>query len=195
MDYSIGWAGFFMSLLLMSAYALSDQAAKAEIGTTGANYEGVIMINQAAGVGQQQANVRAISVGDTPAARIKVTQSSDAPSANTSLPAAASHIQSNAFSNGNGVLGINQSAGVGNQHINVFRIEIGSFPEGLDDRGLAQSAALSFANSGAAVLQEGDRQVKVDDQAFSGSSGVVQLNQSAGVGNRTVNNLGIRITD
>lgn len=195
MDYSIGWAGLFMSLLLVSAYALSDQAAKAEIDASGADYEGVIMVNQAAGVGQQQANVRAISVGDTPAARISVTQNRDAIPADSSLPAASAHIQRNAFSHGNGVLGINQSAGIGNQHINAFRIEIGSYPEGLDDSGLAQSAAPSSANSGAVVPQGGDRQVRVDDQAFSGSSGVVQLNQSAGVGNRTVNNLGIRITD
>lgn len=195
MDYSIRWTGFFMSLLLVSAYALSEQAAKTEIEASGVNYQGVLMINQAAGEGQQQANVRAISVGDTPASRITVVQSRDPLPTDTSLASGSAHIQGNAFSNGKGVLGINQSAGIGNQHINAFRIEIGSFPEGLDDSGLAQSAASSSANSGAVVPQGGDRQVRVDDQAFSGSSGVVQLSQSAGVGNRTVNNLGIRITD
>lgn len=68
-------------------------------------------------------------------------------------------------------------------------------PESLDDSGLAMSAAPSSLNSGAVAPQSGQRQVSIDDQAFADSRGVVQLNQSAGVGNRMVNNLGIRIMD
>ncbi len=39
----------------------------------------------------------------------------------------------------------------------------------------------------------GSRQVVTSDQAFTGSRGVVQVNQSAGVGNRMANTLGITI--
>ncbi len=180
--------------ILIPGIVLADGSAKAGINTIGAGYSGVIMINQAAGSGQQQSNVRAIAVGDIPTARINVSQRRDVLPANAGQIDALVNIQGNAFSSGNGVLGVNQSAGIGNQHINAFRIEIGSMPEGLDDSGLAQSAALASTNSGGVVPQSGDRQVAIDDRAFSGSKGVVQLNQSAGVGNRTVNNLGIRIT-
>lgn len=182
-------------LLLMPAIGLADEQAKADITSSGAGYNGAVMINQAAGSGQQQANVRVISIGDVPTARINVSQSRSALPSNAGEIDALANIQGNSFSQGGGVLGINQSAGIGNQHINAFRIEIGSMPEGLDDSGLAQSAAPLSANSGAVVPQSGNRQVELDDQAFSGSKGVVQLNQSAGVGNRTVNNLGIRIMD
>ncbi|MFT6429109.1 MAG: hypothetical protein ACJAXR_001084 [Halopseudomonas sp.] len=184
-----------LSALLMPAIVFADASARADIDASGAGYTGVIMINQAAGSGQQQSNVRAIAVGNVPTARTSVSQTRDVLPANAGQIDALANIQGNAFSSGNGVLGVNQSAGVGNQHINAFRIEMSSMPEGLDDSGLAQSAALVSVNSGVVVPQSGDRQVAIDDQAFSGSKGVVQLNQSAGVGNRTVNNLGIRITN
>ncbi|WP_373187474.1 adhesin [Halopseudomonas sp.] len=195
MKTSLAWVGLAISLLLMSAAALAEKAAKADIQASGTGYQGVVMINQAAGSGQQQSNVRVISVGDMPAARINVTQSRDQLAPDAATMNATANIQGNSFSHGAGVLGINQSAGAGNQHINAFRIEIGSMPESLDDSGLAQSAAPLSTNSGAVVPQSGDRQVEIDDQAFSGSTGVVQLNQSAGVGNRTVNSVGIRIMD
>ncbi|KAA0961708.1 hypothetical protein FQ185_24985 [Pseudomonas sp. ANT_H12B] len=41
----------------------------------------------------------------------------------------------------------------------------------------------------------GYRQVATSDQAFTGSRGVIQLNQSAGVGNRMANTLSVRVTD
>lgn len=195
MDISLGWTGLLMSLLLLSAYALADQAAKAEIESSGEGYNGVIMINQAAGNTHQQANARSLSIGEASSARIAVSQTQDYSPVGETRTNASANIKGNSFSNGAGVLGINQSAGSSNQHINAFRIEIGSLPVGLDDRGLAQSAASLSANSGAVVPQGGDRRVEIDDQAFSGSTGVVQLNQSAGVGNSTLNHLGIRIMD
>jgi hypothetical protein len=41
----------------------------------------------------------------------------------------------------------------------------------------------------------GNRQVATSDQAFTGSRGVIQLNQSSGVGNRMANTLSVRVTD
>jgi len=48
-------------------------------------------------------------------------------------------------------------------------------------------------NSGATGTPTGSRQVVTSDQAFTGSRGVIQMNQSAGVGNRVANTLGITI--
>src|SRR5690606_6725606 len=104
-------------------------------------------------------------------------------------------IHGNAFSGGSGVLGVNQGAGAANQQINSFRVGAGVRPESLDDSGLAQATAGSSYPSAAGPHGAGERQVEIDDQAFADSRGVVQLNQAAGVGNRMVNNLGIRILE
>lgn len=183
--------------LLGSATALGEMAFNADIQSSGKGYNGVVMINQAAGDSQQQANARAIAAGDHPQTRITVKQTSDPISADQLQLDASARIGGDAFSQGSGVLGINQSAGIGTQQINAFRVDVGSsMPESLDDSGLAQSAALSSINSGVVAPQSGgQRQVSIDDQAFADSRGVVQLNQSAGVGNRMVNNLGIRVMD
>lgn len=184
-----------IGLLLGSAAALGEMAVKADIQSSGKGYNGVMMLNQAAGSGQQQVNARAVGAGDSTETRINVEQARGSLAGEHLLLDASARIRGDAFSQGNGVLGVNQSAGIGNQQINAFRIGLGSMPESLDDSGLAQSAAPSSINSGAVAPQSGQRQISIDDQAFAESRGVVQLNQSAGAGNRMVNSLGIRIMD
>lgn len=181
--------------LLSSAAALGDAAFHADIQSSGQGYNGVVMLNQSAGIDQQQANAGVLSAGSQSQGQISITQTRDTIADQPLGIDASARISGDAFSQGNGVLGINQSAGIGNQHINAFRIEIGSMPESLDDSGLAQNAAPSSINSGVVAPQSGQRLVSIDDQAFAESRGVVQLTQSAGVGNRMVNNLGIRIME
>jgi hypothetical protein len=65
----------------------------------------------------------------------------------------------------------------------------------LDDSVLAQQSVMPSVISGAVGPQSGERIASVDDRAFSSSRGVVQLNQSAGIGNRSINNLGIRVSE
>ncbi|MDI1303042.1 MAG: adhesin [bacterium] len=193
MKPSNGFVVLYTLLLLMSAATRGDVLDKADIDSGASGYNGILMLNQAAGQGQQQINVRAVSLGDTADGSIRVEQIRDAITSDMLLMDARAQIRGASFSNGNGVLGVNQGAGIGNQQINAFHIELGLIPESMDDSSLAQSAALPSTNSGAVGPQSGNRQVSIDDQAFADSRGVVQLNQSAGVGNRTVNNLGIRI--
>ncbi|GGI95411.1 adhesin [Halopseudomonas pertucinogena] len=175
--------------LLCCLPAMADNAV---IDSSGAGYQGNLMLNQAAGDAHQQANARAVAPGDMP--RINVRQERDGVPAARGTSAIQASIQGDAFSGGSGVLGVNQSAGAANQQINGFRIGAGVRPESLDDSSLAQAAALSPQNSAEPPLT-GDRRVEIDDRAFSDSRGVVQLNQAAGVGNRMVNNLGIRILE
>lgn len=170
--------------------SLAEQENTVLIRNSGQGYSGNIMLNQAAGVEQQQVNTRAISAGE--AAPVQILQQRGAITLPENLNARV-RIEGSAFSQGNGVLGVNQSAGIGNQQINAFRMAVGAAPESLDDSSLAQNAAPLSRNSGAALPNNGERLVELDDRAFVGSRGAVQLNQSAGVGNRTVNHLGIRI--
>lgn len=95
---------------------------------------------------------------------------------------------------GSGILGVNQGAGLGNQQINAFRLSVSNGPESLDDSVLAQSVALTKV-SGSATPVPGGRSVSTDDRAFAGSSGVVQVNQSAGVGNQSMNTLSVRVME
>ena len=124
----------------------------------------------------------------------KVRQSTDNSPANPAGIDARATIGGSSFANSRGVVGVNQGAGSGNQQINAMRIASG-LPQGLDDSALAQQSVRPSSISGAAEPQSGERIVSVDDSAFGSSRGVVQLNQSAGVGNRSINSLGIRITE
>lgn len=178
--------------LLFSLCAVAHDSS-AIIDASGASYQGNLMLNQAAGDTHQQVNARAIAPGSMP--EIRVEQHREGLPAEHLPSAMQASITGDAFIGGSGVLGINQSAGAANQQINGFRVGAGVRPESLDDSMLAQSAALASLNSAAEPREAGERRVEIDDQAFTDSRGVVQLNQAAGVGNRMVNNLGIRILE
>jgi hypothetical protein len=182
-----------IAALLASSSVLAASDNNAEINNSGANYHGNVTINQAAGDQQQQVNIRAIAIGTEAKASTSVTQKINTP-ADPSLNAKAV-IGGNSFSNGSGVIGINQSAGANNQMVNTVRVGISAQPQGMDDSALSQQNVALVPNSGTATPASGSRQIVTSDQAFTGSRGVVQLNQSAGVGNRMANTLNIRVAD
>ncbi|MDD2055340.1 adhesin [Pseudomonas putida] len=190
-------ASILILALLTSASALADSSAQvndtATINNSGSNYRGNQLINQAAGDQQQQINSRSIAIGTQAATHDNLSQTRSGqldPSIN-----AKAQILGNSFSNGSGSLGVNQSAGAGNQMINVMRVSISAQPQSMDDSALLQQNVALSNNSGATDPQSGSRQVVTGDQAFTGSRGVTQLNQSAGVGNRMANTLSIRVAD
>lgn len=188
-----------LSLLALFACtaAMADSGVQAvntaTLHNSGSDYRGNFNVNQAAGDQQQQTNVRAIAIGTEASATTQVRQRLDTP-ANPSMDAASS-IGGSAFSNGNGVLGVNQGAGANNQMANVMRISISAAPQSVDDSALSQQNVAFAPNSGATGTPIGSRQVVTSDQAFTGSRGVIQVNQSAGVGNRMANTLSIRVAD
>ena len=189
------------SLLLLAllgcTWAMADSAVpvvnNATLQNSGAQYNGNLTINQAAGDQQQQINSRAIAIGTQAQAggslKQKLTTGADR-SVN-----AATTIGGSSFSNGNGALGVNQSAGANNQMINAMRISISAQPQSIDDSVLSQQNVALLPDSGATDASKGSRQVVTSDQAFTGSRGVIQVNQSAGVGNRMANTLNIRVAD
>jgi hypothetical protein len=165
----------------------------ANIDNSGTDYRGNFNVNQAAGDQQQQANVRAIAIGTDAGATTRINQRINTP-ANPSMNATAT-ISGTSFSNGNGVLGVNQGAGANNQMANAMRISISAGPQSIDDSALSQQNVALLPSSGATDTPIGSRQVVTSDQAFTGSRGVIQVNQSAGVGNRMANTLSIRVAD
>ena len=183
--------------LLGSTCAMADSAVNvvnnSTLSNSGANYKGNMMMNQAAGDQQQQVNSRAIAIGTEASASGNLRQTITTP-ADRSMNAT-SAITGNAFSNGNGALGVNQSAGANNQMINAMRISVSAVPQSIDDSVLSQQNVALLPDSGATGTSQGSRQVVTSDQAFTGSRGVIQVNQSAGVGNRMANTLSIRVAD
>lgn len=187
----------FLLALLGSSTAFADPGApvisNANLQDSGSRYTGNFNVNQAAGDQTQQTNTRAIAIGTHAQATTVVRQRLDT-AANPSMNATA-RIGGSSFSNGNGVLGVNQSAGANNQMANVMRVGISARPQSIDDSALSQQNVALLPNSGATGTPTGSRQVVTSDQAFTGSRGVIQVNQSAGVGNRMANTLSIRVTD
>lgn len=185
----------FLVSALCSQMLLAEPAmqASARIQQSAEGYQGNLMLNQAAGDAQQQANARAIAIGRQAGAETQVRQYNQQNADPAAIDATA-HIGGSSFAGNQGVTGVNQGAGSGNQQINALRIAVG-LPQGLDDSALAQQSVAPSGLSGAAEPQSGQRVVSIDDAAFGNSRGVVQLNQSAGVGNRSINSLGIRVTE
>ena len=173
--------------LLSSASALADN--NAVIDNSGQDYRGNFSINQAAGNQQQMANTRAITLGgQATTVNIQRMDGQVDPALN-----AKAAIQGSAFTNGNGMLGINQTAGANNQTINAVRISVNPGPQSIDDSVLLQQNTTTLATDSGLTPTTGSRQVVTSDQAFTGSRGVTQVVQSAGVGNRVANTLGITI--
>ncbi|AVX89468.1 adhesin [Pseudomonas sp. AO-1] len=188
------------SLLLLALFGCASAMAaepgsvnNADIQDTGVQYRGNFNVNQAAGDQMQQTNTKAIAIGTNASATTIVRQKLDTP-ANPSMNASAT-IGGTSFSNGNGILGVNQGAGANNQMANVTRVSISAAPQSVDDSALSQQNVALLPSSGATGTSPGSRQVTTSDQAFTGSRGVIQVNQSAGVGNRMANTLSIRVAD
>ena len=176
--------------LLASPPVLAD-SNQAQINNSGTGYTGNMMINQAAGNQQQQVNARTISIGSQVQGNTGVSQQLTG-QADPALDAKVS-INGDSFSHGSGILGINQSAGANNQMVNAVRISISTAAQSIDDNALAQQNVALTPNSVTGALNTGSRQVVTSDQAFTGSRGVLQVNQSAGVGNRMANTLNVRV--
>lgn len=161
----------------------------------GQQVSGRIGLNQAAGSGNAQLNLAAIAVSTNGVGGLEL-QSRQRTSAG-GLPVdlrrryASARIQGHAFDASNGLLSINQAAGSGNQQTNLFAIGqgiavlIANDIAGLDDAALA--AVAGDQPTEGADTPSGAREAVIADGAFRGSQGVVQINQTAGVGNISTN--------
>jgi len=140
-----------------------------------------------------QSNATAVALGQERGrgvARTNVVQSVDV--GNVTVPdLSVAKIGGEAFSGASGAIGINQASGAANAQANNVAIAFGVGAEVTAETDLAQTVTgepLKAPVSGG----EQQRHASVADTAFSGTRGIVQLNQSAGVGNATGNNFALR---
>lgn len=172
--------------LALPAFAQNqDQAFIGE--NAGAGSQGRIAVNQAAGAGNAQANLAAfahaqngIGLADT-YSRQRATPAQRA-------AAASATIDGSAFDGTSGALSLNQAAGSSNLQLNTVAIGAGGFQlTHADDAALAEETAVAGTSTEGTATATPERRALIDMDAFRGSQGVVQVNQTAGVGNLSTN--------
>ncbi|TBR13192.1 MAG: hypothetical protein EPO46_03255 [Lysobacter sp.] len=166
-------------------------------GNAGTALSGIASINMAAGRGNAQANVGAITLGAGGNAMAMASQATEVAADDLGRDASA-RITGNALSLGTGVLAVNQAAGAANAQLNLFAIAacdadaLVFFAQAIDTAALA---AVSSGNSlePEALSPAAVREARIDAGAITRPQGVLQLNQTAGVGNASANAIVLRI--
>lgn len=153
---------------------------------------GRFAVNMAAGDSNVQANAAAVALdaqGGSAIGLVGGIQVTDPRQGN--LPdLATAVIGGNVFANSSGLISVNQTSGVGNAQANGAAFAMG-FEEVVAESVL--SAATSNAVPTGAGAGKSHQAVSINDSAFDGAHGLVQVNQSAGSGNSTANNFALQV--
>lgn len=156
------------------------------VAGTASDSHGRVVVNIAAGTGNQQAAQTSIAVGDiastTGLLRQRALSLSDGPDAPASVDVA-----QGAFTGNSGLLSVNISAGRLNQSANLSQLAVGKFVA-MSDQLLEQSRASTepSGGTGSAASATNDT-VTLKDGAFADNSGLVQLNLIGGARNSSAN--------
>lgn len=166
---------------------------RAEVGAAGRGLDGRAAINQAAGAGNAQANQAALSLspGGLAIASASAGQRVERPGPAALSRDAQARIGAGAFDGAHGLLQLNQAAGAGNAQLNRFALARGA-ASALDDAALAAIAGPP-AEAAPTRAAPGARQADIAADALRGGQGVLQLNQTAGTGNASVNAIVLRL--
>ncbi|MDE3022593.1 MAG: hypothetical protein KGI54_12140 [Pseudomonadota bacterium] len=156
------------------------------------NVHGAIEINEAAGASNQQANLGALSFGSTAFSHTSWQASTDPLSA--LYPDNSEVWISNAFQNSAGWLAINQAAGSSNQQGNAMDLSSGLTAITANDTLLAMTSP-NQASSVANGFSTRTSHLGINDTAFEGAHGVIQINQAGGTGNSSFNHFSLTVSD
>lgn len=175
----------YIALAIGSLLILIDQpraANRVDLGSqTLSNIRGSTGVNMVAGDNNQQGNLAAIAVSG-PA----VIQFSQQNQSTTHLSGHQSvAILGSALSHNQGLVGINQGAGEANQQLNAFALSLDDSSVGVvTDINLSTSVAKTPSGK---VPTTTTTSIYLDENALTGSKGVIQVNQVTGQGNQAVN--------
>ncbi|MDX1540050.1 MAG: hypothetical protein R3349_01475, partial [Geminicoccaceae bacterium] len=151
---------------------------------------GVLSANQSSGHQNNQANVRAFALGDGDAPAMASIDIRPRRQGNRiqATGGARSNRLEHSFQGSAGLVGVNQSAGNGNQQINAIALAIGLDLEGAAPV-LADSELEAIGGDGRAAGRDRGTRADVIDSSFTGFQGVAQVSQSSGDGNVITNTL------
>lgn len=186
--------GFYCS----AAYADGGPGLVVESSITGhalSGAHGAIAVNLTAGDANTQANAAAVafnsrSAGLT-AVRVGLFQRANGDRATTPAVAVV-RIAHHSFAYSKGLISVNQASGQSNAQANTIAIALATHGEVVTESVLSQVAAPS-SEATAGESKQGVRRITVDETAFRGARGIVQLSQLAGCGNSTANSFALRM--
>lgn len=155
------------------------------------NSSGLVRVNLSAGDGNVQQNSAAAAHSQTfSSAAVSARQYTDMVSTDSSQLLSIG-INDQAFSDAQGIIQINQSAGAGNAQFNGAAIAVAgvsafAFVELNDEQLMTQASPTGSATT---TGDQPDQHINVNlaPGAFKNASGVIQLNQAAGNNNRSAN--------
>jgi len=197
---------WLLPLALISLAGHADDSAN--IVNSGANNTGIVSINETAGAFNQQQNNRSIgmntSSGDTTAnatQNMTLSQDSLALANQIKNDTHSASITGSSFSNSHGIVGINQIAGAFNQASNQVTINVNSQNNIANSQNsiytLSNTALMNTSSDGENTTSQNNNNSNnktfIADDAFHGASGVVQVNQVAGVMNQAVNGVAVNL--
>lgn len=158
----------------------------------GGEVSGRLAVNIAAGNGNQQIGAATASVGEIAATADRVQQVIGATDASDRATRVV--IEGDAFSSNSGLISINVTVGLQNQSANLASLAVGN-SGALSDQLLAQSRAPSNPTgvSGGEAGASNDI-VDVSDDAFSESSGLIQVNLIGGERNSSANTFSLNVS-
>ncbi|MDE2245701.1 MAG: hypothetical protein KGJ91_06050 [Xanthomonadaceae bacterium] len=165
-------------------------------GNALAGAHGVIAVNLAAGDANLQTNLGAIVVGAYAQALVQPAQQIETLQASRPDSMSA-RIAGNALAGVRGIVSINQVSGIANRQVNAVTMQLSQ--QGIHEEAADDWFAASFANTDAsrarpAGASSGEpRSAAVSSSALRGLEGVVQINQVAGMGNLTANQLQLNV--
>ncbi len=153
----------------------------------GAN--GVVGVNEAAGLNNVQSNQAAIVTAPNGAVDTSAVQSAQA---RARIPSAQASIEAGALSNVSGVAMVNQAAGAANLQRNS--VVIGAAAAGVESVSDSELSAASPKQGRVDVsaMAHGERAVRIGNDVLKNASGIAQINQTAGAGNATANSFVLR---
>jgi hypothetical protein len=146
------------------------------------NIRGSMGVNMVSGNNNQQGNLSAIAISGPAVIQFsQQNQSTTHLSGNQSVA-----ILGSALSNNQGLIGINQGAGEANQQLNAFALSLddNSGMGVVTDINLSTSVAKTPSGKAPTATTTS---IYLDDNALTGSKGVIQVNQVTGQGNQAVN--------
>jgi hypothetical protein len=189
---SLAWAGEGTGAPLPAEVDRAQVGGDAVRGASGR-----VAFNQAAGHGNTQANLAAVALTADGLGGVALQLRQAVPAGERGRDASA-RIDGSAFHGGDGLLSINQAAGAGNAQANLIAIgqagtavagiDLAQGIAGLDDVALAAVAGDvpdDDTTDAAAPLRE----AVIAGGALRETRGVMQVNQTAGVGNRSANTI------
>lgn len=156
------------------------------------NNGGRIAVNIVAGNANQQLGTATIAIGDIAITEQSVEQLIGA--ANMADRSTAITVGPGALSNNSGMVSLNLSAGLQNQSANLATLTVANSGV-VSDQMLAQaSAPTDPTGPSAQAYLPGNDSIDIDDTAFAGNNGLVQMNVVGGERNSSANTFALNIS-